>query len=299
MVDLCIIGAGTAGFSAAIYAVRAGLSVRLLENSLYGGQIVNTPDIDNYPGLPGVSGVDFAMKLWEHAARFGVEPESCVLTRAELRGEVKTLYAGEEAIPCRSVIIATGASHRKLGCPGEERLTGRGVSYCATCDGAFFRGKAVAVNGGGNTALEDALFLSNMCETVYLIHRREEFRADRANVEAVKKRENIKLLLSRTVKEIQGEQKVEAVVLSSTAGGEEITLPVSALFVAIGFHPNTELFADQLTIESGYIKAGEDCRTSIPGVFAAGDVRTKEVRQLITAAADGAVAAVEAGKYLA
>ncbi|HIT09351.1 MAG TPA: thioredoxin-disulfide reductase [Candidatus Merdivicinus faecavium] len=299
MTDLCIIGAGPAGFTAAIYAVRAGLSVRLFESSLYGGQIVNTPDVDNYPGLPGLSGAELAMKLYEHAARFGVEPETRTLTRVALHGEVKTLYAGEEAIPCRSVIIATGASHRKLGCPGEERLTGRGVSYCAACDGAFFRGKTVAVNGGGNTALEDALFLANACEKVYLIHRREEFRADRANIDAVKKRANIEFLLSRTVKEIRGEQKVEEIVLSGTAGQEEVTLPVSALFIAVGLQPNTALFEGQVALEGGYIKAGEDCRTNVPGVFAAGDVRTKDVRQLITAAADGAVAAIAAGKYLA
>ncbi|MGI5893529.1 MAG: thioredoxin-disulfide reductase [Candidatus Merdivicinus sp.] len=299
MTDVCIIGAGPAGFTAAIYAVRAGLSVRLIEGSLYGGQIVNTPDVDNYPGLPGISGVDFAMKLYEHAARLGVEPETYLLTKAELSGSVKKLFAEKEEISCRSVIIATGASHRKLNCPGEERLIGKGVSYCATCDGAFFRGKTVVVNGGGNTALEDALFLSNMCEKVYLVHRREGFRADNANISAVKARENIELVLNRTVKEIRGDQKVESVLLSSTAGEKDLELPAAGIFIAIGFHPNTDLFEGQIELENGYIKAGENCHTSLSGVFAAGDVRTKEVRQLITAAADGAIAAVEAGKYLA
>lgn len=299
MTDVCIIGAGTAGFSAAIYAVRAGLSVRLLESSIYGGQIVNTPDIDNYPGLPGISGAEFAMKFYEHANQLGIEPETATVNRVELEGDIKKLFTETEIIPCRSLIIATGASHRKLGCPGEERLIGHGVSYCATCDGAFFRGKTVVVNGGGNTALEDALFLSNMCEKVYLVHRREGFRADNANISAVRSRDNIELVLNRTVKEIRGDQKVESVLLSSTNGEADLELPAAGIFVAIGFHPNTELFEGQIELENGYIRAGENCHTNIPGVFAAGDVRTKEVRQLITAAADGAVAAVEAGKYLA
>lgn len=299
MTDVVIIGAGPAGFSAAIYAVRAGLSVRLLENSLFGGQIINTPDIDNYPGLPGISGAEFAMKFYEHANQLGIEPETASVNRAELDGDIKKLFTEKEIIPCRSVIIATGASHRKLGCPGEEEFIGKGVSYCATCDGAFFRGKTVVVNGGGNTALEDALFLSNMCEKVYLVHRREGFRADNANINAVKSRENIELVLNRTVKEIRGDQKVESVLLSSTTGEEDLELPTAGIFVAIGFHPNTELFEGQIELENGYIKAGENCHTNVPGVFVAGDVRTKEVRQLITAAADGAVAAVEAGKYLA
>lgn len=299
MTDVVIIGAGPAGFSAAIYAVRAGLSVRLLENSLFGGQIVNTPDVDNYPGLPGISGAEFAMKFYEHANKLGIEPETATVTKVELDGDVKKLFTDKEIILCRSVIIATGASHRKLGCPGEEEFTGRGVSYCATCDGAFFRGKTVVVNGGGNTAMEDALFLSNMCEKVYLVHRREGFRADQANINAVKARDNIELVLNRTVKEISGTQKVESVLLSSTTGEADLELPTAGIFVAIGFHPNTELFEGQIELENGYIKAGENCRTNVPGVFVAGDVRTKEVRQLITAAADGAVAAVEAGKYLA
>ncbi len=299
MTDVVIIGAGPAGFSAAIYAVRAGLSVRLLENSLFGGQIINTPDIDNYPGLPGISGAEFAMKFYEHANQLGIEPETASVKRAELDGDIKKLFTEKEIIPCRSVIIATGASHRKLGCPGEEEFIGKGVSYCATCDGAFFRGKTVVVNGGGNTAMEDALFLSNMCEKVYLVHRREGFRADNANINAVKARDNIELVLNRTVKEIRGDQKVESVLLSSTTGEADLELPAAGIFVAIGFHPNTELFEGQIELENGYIKAGENCRTNVPGVFVAGDVRTKEVRQLITAAADGAVAAVEAGKYLA
>ncbi len=294
MTDLIILGAGTAGLSAAIYAVRAGLSLRLLETSLPGGQILNSPDVDNYPGIPSISGFDFVQNLTAHAAGLGVEPEFTAVSRADLAGEIKRIRTGREVLESRAVILATGASHRSLGCPGEAELRGKGVSYCATCDGAFFRGKDVAVVGGGNTALEDALFLANLCRRVYLIHRREEFRAQQAAVNAVRSRENIQLVLGEQVERISGDRLVSAVTLKS---GRE--LPVSGVFIAVGLAPNTALFEGQLDLDNGYIRAGEDCHTSLPGVFAAGDVRTKPLRQLITAAADGAVAAVEAGKYLA
>lgn len=294
MTDLIILGAGTAGLSAAIYAVRAGLSLRLLETSLPGGQILNSPDVDNYPGIPSISGFDFVQNLTAHAAGLGVEPEFTAVSRADLAGEIKRIHTGREILESRAVILATGASHRSLGCPGEAEFRGKGVSYCATCDGAFFRGKDVAVVGGGNTALEDALFLANLCRKVYLIHRREEFRAQQAAVAAVRSRENIQLVLGEQVEKISGDKQVSAVTLKS---GRE--LPVSGVFIAVGLAPNTALFEGQLDLDNGYIRAGEDCHTSLPGVFAAGDVRTKPLRQLITAAADGAVAAVEAGKYLA
>lgn len=294
MTDLIILGAGTAGLSAAIYAVRAGLSLRLLETSLPGGQILNSPDVDNYPGIPSISGFDFVQNLTAHAAGLGVEPEFTAVSQADLAGNVKRIRTGREVLESRAVILATGASHRSLGCPGEAEFRGKGVSYCATCDGAFFRGKDVAVVGGGNTALEDALFLANLCRRVYLIHRREEFRAQQAAVNAVRSRENIQLVLGEQVEKISGDKQVSAVTLKS---GRE--LPVSGVFIAVGLAPNTALFEGQLDLDNGYIRAGEDCHTSLPGVFAAGDVRTKPLRQLITAAADGAVAAVEAGKYLA
>ena len=294
MTDLIILGAGTAGLSAAIYAVRAGLSLRLLETSLPGGQILNSPDVDNYPGIPSISGFDFVQNLTAHAAGLGVEPEFTAVSQADLAGNVKRIRTGREVLESRAVILATGASHRSLGCPGEAELRGKGVSYCATCDGAFFRGKDVAVVGGGNTALEDALFLANLCRRVYLIHRREEFRAQQAAVNAVRSRENIQLVLGEQVERISGDRLVSAVTLKS---GRE--LPVSGVFIAVGLAPNTALFEGQLDLDNGYIRAGEDCHTSLPGDFAAGDVRTKPLRQLITAAADGAVAAVEAGKYLA
>ena len=244
--------------------------------------------------IPSISGFDFVQNLTAHAAGLGVEPEFTAVSRADLAGEIKRIRTGREVLESRAVILATGASHRSLGCPGETELRGKGVSYCATCDGAFFRGKDVAVVGGGNTALEDALFLANLCRRVYLIHRREEFRAQQAAVNAVRSRENIQLVLGEQVERISGDRLVSAVTLKS---GRE--LPVSGVFIAVGLAPNTALFEGQLDLDNGYIRAGEDCHTSLPGVFAAGDVRTKPLRQLITAAADGTVAAVEAGKYLA
>lgn len=298
MVDLIILGAGTAGLSAAIYGVRAGLSVQIIESGIYGGQIVNSPDVDNYPGIASISGFDFVQNLHNHAAGLGVKITSDTIFDIQLQGSVKKLISKKQVYEAKTVILATGASHRKLGCPGEEALAGRGVSYCATCDGAFFRGKDVAIAGGGNTALEDALFLSNNCRKVYLIHRREEFRAHKTVVEAVKARENIELVLNYTVSEIRGTDAVESVLLAHAVNGPERELAVSGIFVAIGLDPNTKLFASQVELENGYVKAGENCHTNVPGVFAAGDVRTKDLRQLITAASDGAVAAVEAAKYL-
>ncbi|MGI5857252.1 MAG: thioredoxin-disulfide reductase [Candidatus Merdivicinus sp.] len=298
MTDLMILGAGTAGLSAAIYAVRAGLSVRLLENSVYGGQILNSPDVDNYPGIPSISGFDFVQNLHDHAAGLGVKPESVTVSRVELTGDIKRVHTPREVLEARAIILATGASHRKLGCAGETEFQGRGVSYCATCDGAFFRGKDVAIVGGGNTALEDALFLANSCKTVFLVHRREGFRAHQSVIDAVRARENIRLLLGATVETIIGDKQVTGIVLRSTKDESLSEQTVSGVFVAVGLDPNTSLFKGQLDLDGGYIRAGEDCRTSLPGVFAAGDVRTKPLRQLVTAASDGAVAAVEAGKYL-
>lgn len=298
MVDVIILGAGTAGLSAAIYGVRAGLTVQVIEKGLYGGQIVNSPDVDNYPGIPSISGFDFSQNLRSHAASLGAEIISDNISEVSLKGQIKTLVSKKRSYEAKTVILATGASHRKLRCPGEEEFSGRGVSYCAACDGAFFKGKEVAVAGGGNTALEDALILSNQCKKVYLIHRREEFRAHQSTVESVKARENIALLLPYTVSEIKGNQVVESLVLQNVQDGSHRELPVSGAFIAVGLSPNTELFSSQVELEGGYVKAGENCRTNISGVYVAGDVRTKELRQLVTAAADGAVAAMEAARYL-
>ena len=297
--DVLILGGGPAGLAAALYAKRAGVSVLVLERSIYGGQVTNTPTVENYPGILNISGVDLAMALYEQVTGLGIavgleEPVSDPVA-APPTG-VATARGLYEA---KAVIVANGVKRRTLGCPGEERLAGRGVSYCATCDGAFFQGAEVAIVGGGNTALEDALFLSNNCAAVHLIHRRDQFRGSSILAEAVKKRQNIHLHLNSVVEEITGEEKVAGARLRDVTTGEETRLELSGVFVAVGLAPDNAAFAGQLALDgAGYIQAGEDCRTNLAGVFAAGDTRTKEVRQIITAAADGAVAALGAANYV-
>ena len=263
MYDIIIIGAGPAGLTAAIYARRASKTVLVLEANVYGGQIVNTPDIENYPVADHISGFDFAMKIYSQASGLGAEIK---LEKAlEIKnGEIKTVKTPRGEYQAKAVIIATGSQNRKLGVEGEDKLIGRGISYCATCDGAFFKNKKVAVVGGGNTALEDALYLADVAETVYLIHRRDSFRAEASTVEKLKEKPN-----------------------------------VSGLFVAVGRIPESEAFNTLADTDSaGYFASSEDCKTKTDGIFVAGDVRSKEVRQLVTATADGAVAATEAVKYL-
>ena len=297
MTDVLIIGAGTAGLTAAIYARRAEKTVLVLEANSFGGQIVNTPSIENFPAAPHVSGFDFAMRLYEQATALGAEIR--FEKALELRdGDPKTVVTAKNEYVAKTVILATGSKNRKLGLPEEERLTGRGVSYCATCDGHFFRGKTVAVVGGGNTALEDALYLSDMASKVYLIHRRDSFRGEEALANRLKEKENAEFVLNSTVTELIAGAKLEAVRVSSADGNERV-LPVDGLFVAIGRIPENQAFSPPVQLdEAGYVAAGEDCRTNVPGVFVAGDNRTKTVRQLVTAAGDGAVAALEAVKYL-
>ena len=297
--DVLILGGGPAGLAAALYAKRAGVSVLVLERSIYGGQVTNTPTVENYPGILNISGVDLAMALYEQVTGLGIEvrleePVSYPLAAPATAGATaRGLYEA------KAVIVANGVKRRTLGCPGEERLAGRGVSYCATCDGAFFQGAEVAIVGGGNTALEDALFLSNNCAAVHLIHRRDQFRGSSILAEAVKKRQNIHLHLNSVVEEITGEEKVAGARLRDVTTGEETRLELSGVFVAVGLAPDNAAFAGQLALDgAGYIQAGEDCRTNLAGVFAAGDTRTKEVRQIITAAADGAVAALGAANYV-
>ncbi len=304
MIDVLIIGAGPAGLSAAIYTERAGKHAVCLEAMTVGGQIVNTPDIANYPGIKKISGFEFSMGLYEQATELGADViyEKAVKIR-ESSDEGQKFFtvlteSGKEFV-ARAVIIATGAKNRLLGIDKEETLTGRGVSYCATCDGAFFRGKDVAVNGGGNTALEDALFLLNYCSKVYLIHRRSEFRGEPQNLEAIKDKPNIEFVLDSTITELKGDRNLEAVVVKNKNTGELREIPVAGLFIAIGQEPDNGAFSDMAALdEKGYIIADESCTTKIPGVFVAGDCRTKAVRQLTTAASDGAVAALAACSYL-
>lgn len=298
MVDVIILGAGTAGLSAAIYAVRAGMSVLVLEKSYYGGQIVNTPEVENYPGIPRITGVEFVNNLHQQVTGLGVEIVCEEIRGVDLRPAVKTVSTAGHEYQARTVIIANGAAHRHLNCPGEETFSGKGVSYCAACDGAFYKDQDVCVVGGGNSAMEDALYLAGICRRVYLVHRGNEFRANRVTVNAVKSRPNVEIIPESTVVEIFGRDTVEAVEIRHNRLFHKRRLEVSGVFVAIGLEPKNQMFSSALRLDgAGYIVAGEDCKTNIPGVFVAGDTRTKKVRQLVTAAADGAVAATEAAQY--
>lgn len=334
MYDVVVIGAGPAGLSAAIYALRAGKKVLVLEGKSYGGQIINTPKVENYPGIKEISGFGFATDMFEQAKALGAEihyekctgiekkavtqdnevaeipeiggkePEQQVAEVRELdvdEGEAKgqfTVSTQKNSFTCESVILAAGAVNRKLGVEGETELIGKGVSYCATCDGAFFRGKDVAVVGGGNTALEDALFLSNYCKSVSIIHRRDTFRGEKKRELLLREKENVHFYMEQKVVSIHGVEHLEKLTLQHTVNGEETILPVEGLFVAVGQIPDTQDFRTFLNVDGGgYVEAGEDCHTNIPGIFVAGDCRTKQVRQLTTAVADGSVAALAACAY--
>lgn len=299
MWDIIVVGAGTAGLTAAIYGQRAGKQVLLLESGIYGGQIVNAPEIENYPGIATVSGYQFAMNLYEQATGLGAVLENGKVIGIQEKASNWIVQTEVAAYVGKAVILATGAKHRSLGLKQEAELTGKGISYCATCDGAFYRWKTVAVIGGGNTALGDAEYLSNLCETVYLIHRREEFRGTTEAVERLKKRDNVRILLNTVVEELIGSEGLEALRILDKETGRGQQLKVDAAFVAIGQEPDNQAFASLVELdENGYIRAGEDCKTQATGVFAAGDCRTKQVRQLTTAAADGAVAAIAAVEYI-
>lgn len=293
MYDLIIIGAGPAGLSAAIYAGRSGKKALLLEEKNYGGQIVNTPDIENYPGISHISGFEFAMELFKQAESFGAEIkyEKALSISGD---DTKVVTTNKGQYEGKAVIIATGAKNRKLGLDNEDSLVGRGVSYCATCDGMFYRDKVVAVNGGGNTAVEDALFLANYCKKVYIVHRRDEFRADEKDVAKLKEKDNIELVLNCTIKEIVADEMVKGIVVVDKTTNEERQIDVNGLFIAIGQVPDNGDFENVVELENGYVKADESCYTNTPGIYVAGDCRTKEVRQLATAAADGAIAALAA-----
>ena len=299
MYDIIVIGAGPAGLTAAIYARRASKTVLVLEALSYGGQIINTPDIENYPAAMHISGFDFATKVYEQAQELGAEFVFEKAVGIRDNGGTKEVVTEDNTYTCKALIIATGSENRKLGIENEEALVGRGVSYCATCDGAFYRGKTVAVAGGGNTALEDALYLSDLAETVYLIHRRDAFRGDEATVSALKERKNVKFIYNSNVTKLIADKRLTAVEVTDKNTGAVTTLEINGLFVAIGRIPENQNFAQLIKLDgSGYVEAGEDCLTNVPGIFAAGDNRTKSVRQLVTAAADGAVAATAAVKYV-
>lgn len=299
--DILIIGAGPAGLTAAIYAARAGMRAIVFDRTVYGGQVANTLEVENYPAIEKISGVDFSNAIYSQAVKLGAEVRFETVETLELSGERKMIKTAEgNAYYGGAVIIANGAKRRRLGCAGESEFEGRGVSYCATCDGAFFRNKDVAIVGGGNTALEDALFLSGLCRKVYVIHRRNSFRGEKIMAEAVAAKENVEILFNSVVEEILGEDgKVCGASVKNLSLGEKTELKLSGVFIAVGYAPENALFEKWVDVdEAGYIIADETCRTSCPGVYVAGDSRTKPLRQIVTAAADGAVAAFTAASEI-
>lgn len=296
MYDILMIGGGPAGLTAAIYGARAGLSVAVVEKAAPGGQITSTHQLENYPGfVQGISGGEFSQELLEQARRFGAQVFADEIVSLQLEGKIKTAEGKNGKYQSKTVILALGAAPRKLGIPGEEQYVGMGVSYCATCDGAFFKGLRVAVVGGGDTAFEDALYLADLAAEVYLIHRRETFRAQRYLIEKAEKKENIHFIRQAVPLEIGGGMDLEYIILQNVQTGERQKLAVEGVFVAVGQQPDTALVQGKVDLDAaGYIEADENTGTNIPGVFAAGDVRKKALRQVVTAAADGAVAAMAA-----
>ena len=301
MYDLIIIGGGPAGLTAAVYARRAGLSTLILEITVCGGQIINSQNVGNFPAIPQIEGWRLADNWQKQAQALGAEVKTAAVTGIELRGGTRLVHTAKGDFEALAVIIATGAGHRKLDCPGGAELSGRGVSTCASCDGAFFRGRPVAVVGGGNTAFEDALYLSSICERVYIVHRRREFRAERHLVETAKAKANVEFLTPCVPAEVVAgaNGRVAALRVRNVETNEERTLDTPGVFTAIGMIPNNAAFANVLKLdEAGYAIAGEDCASGTPGIWVAGDGRQKSLRQLITAAADGAVAATAAARYV-
>lgn len=299
MIDVLIIGGGPAGVTAAVYAARAGLSTMLLERMAVGGQAGTTFEIENWPGNALINGFEFASNLEKHAKSVGAELVYGEVTGFSLDGAVKKVTTSQATYEAKTVIFAMGAERRLLGVPGEKEFTGRGVSYCATCDGNFFRKKTVAVIGGGNSALEDTIYLSNICENVYIIHRRDRFRGEGYLQRKLDSLPNVEKIFNTGVERIEGENAVTSLLLKEKTDGAERTLPVAGVFVAVGTKPRTALLAGVLPLDKGgYVDVDETCITPIPGVFVAGDIRKKTLRQLVTAAADGANAANAAIHFL-
>ncbi|MCL2719204.1 MAG: thioredoxin-disulfide reductase [Lachnospiraceae bacterium] len=301
MRDLIIIGAGPAGLSAAVYAKRAALDTLVIEKSpLSGGQIMNTYEVDNYLGMPGTGGFEMATRFREHADRLNCEFMTAEVTEiSQVNENYFIIKTGQDEIKTRTVIIAAGASYAKLGVPGEIELAGMGVSYCATCDGAFFRGRTVAVVGGGDVAVEDAIFLARFCEKVYLIHRRDELRAAAILSESLHKLKNVEVLWDTVVESINGEDQVEKIKIKNVKTNVTSSLATAGIFIAVGMVPNSGIFNQVVPLnEKGYIIADESGITKTKGIFASGDIRTKKLRQITTAVADGATAVTSVQQYL-
>jgi len=301
--DIAIIGSGPAGLTAGIYAGRARLKTIIIEKEQAGGQIVQTEEVENYPGaLEGDTGPDIVNRMVEQTKKFGVEKVSAEITDVELDGNIKILKSKDGEYRAKSIIIATGAEPRFLGCPGEKEFIGKGVSYCATCDGAFFEDLEIYVIGGGDTAVEEAIFLTKFARKVYVVHRRNELRAAKSIQEKAFENKKIEFIWDSTVEEIKGDGIVNGIVLKNKKTGEIQDIKAQdsmmGVFIFVGYKPITKLFEGKLEMERGYIKTDEDMKTSISGVYAAGDARVKNLRQVVTATADGAIAAVHAEKYL-
>ena len=298
MEDIIIIGGGPAGLTAAIYVQRAGKQCLVIEAGAFGGQIITTTNVVNYPGIKSFAGADFALELYNQAKDFGAKFKTAKVVGIDIEGDKKIVKTNKGDFQAKAIIIATGASSRPLGLENENKFLGRGLSYCATCDGGFYKGKNVAVVGGGNTAFEDALYLADICNKVYLIHRRNEFRAAETTVEALKEKKNVEFVLEANVTDVLGEKHLEKIVVTKNSG-EKIELEIAGLFVAVGQVPSNNAFSNVLKLDKlGYVVAGEDCKTKVPGIFVAGDCRTKTLRQLVTAESDGAIAAIESISYL-
>ena len=297
MYDIIIIGAGPAGLTAGIYAGRNNKKVLILEGSSFGGQIINSPNIENYPALMGISGFDYSKNLYDQAISFGVEYINNKVVSINDYSDYKEVNTKNNTYKTKTIIIATGASNRLLGIDREKELTGKGVSYCATCDGNFYKGKDVAVVGGGNTAVEDALYLSDIVNKVYVILRRDEFRADPILVEELKNKDNVEIIYNSKVVKLNGNDKLESITVEGDSNTRDVV--VSGIFVCIGRIPSTDIFEGLIDLdEYGYVVSSEDCHTNVDGIYVCGDVRTKTLRQLVTATSDGAIAASEAIKYL-
>ncbi len=298
MYDVIIAGGGPAGLTAAIYTARAGLSSIVIEQLTPGGQVAEIGKIENYPGIKSIQGYELAVQMEEHAKAAGAIITAEQISGFDLSGKVKKVKTPQQEYECKTVILALGTQRRKLKAAGEVEFIGKGVSYCATCDGNFFRNKPVAVVGGGNTALGDALYLANLCSKVYLIHRRDKFRADFSVQKQVETNPKIEIIYDTTVEKIEGQQQVTALSLKNVKSGVPSSAQVNGVFIAVGMEPRTELLQDFMKLSDGFIPAGESGVTEIPGVFAVGDIRKKALRQIVTAASDGANAAASVQNYL-
>jgi len=298
MLDTIIIGAGPAGLTASIYALRYGLKAIIFDSGFYGGQVSTTSEVENYPAIKKISGIDFSNRIYEQAVDLGANIKFEKVNSVCFKNKIKSVTTDNGKYEALTIIIANGAKRKLLECEGEKNFTGKGVSYCATCDGAFYKNKNVVIVGGGNTALEDALFLSNICNNVYIVHRRDTFKAEKYLVKSVKTKSNIKIIYNSEVKKIGGNETVSSVSLKNNVSGAIENLEVDGVFVSIGFEPNNKIFNDIMLDDKGYIVADESCKTNIEGVYAAGDSRTKILRQIVTAVSDGAVAAFNVANYI-